>query len=86
MSVPVTRSAVRRAERLLVACPGDVIAPVGHAPPEDVHAAAERAVAAQKAWAAAPLEERADPIAAGTEAQIARSLLASPALQRGERT
>src|SRR3712207_4294386 len=38
---------------------GDVIAPVGKATPEDVHAAAERAAAAQRAWAAAPFEERA---------------------------
>src|SRR3954470_17233518 len=37
----------------------DVIAPVGKATPEDVHAAAERAVEAQRAWAAAPFEERA---------------------------
>src|SRR4051794_35212470 len=38
---------------------GDVIAPVGQASPEDVHAAAEKAVEAQRAWAAAPFEERA---------------------------
>ncbi|MBB3085746.1 benzaldehyde dehydrogenase (NAD) [Geodermatophilus sabuli] len=38
---------------------GDVIAPVGRATPEDVHTAAVRAVAAQRAWAAAPFEERA---------------------------
>src|SRR3954449_6575491 len=38
---------------------GDVIAPVGKATPADVHTAAERAVGAQRAWAAAPFEERA---------------------------
>jgi benzaldehyde dehydrogenase (NAD) len=38
---------------------GDVIAPVGRATPADVHTAAERAVQAQRAWAAAPFEERA---------------------------
>ncbi|GII24102.1 benzaldehyde dehydrogenase [Planosporangium mesophilum] len=38
---------------------GEVIAPVGKATPEDVHTAAERAVQAQRAWAAAPFEERA---------------------------
>jgi benzaldehyde dehydrogenase (NAD) len=38
---------------------GDVIAPVGRATPDDVTAAAERAAAAQKAWAAAPFEQRA---------------------------
>src|SRR3954451_20924886 len=38
---------------------GDVIGPVGKADPLDVHQAAERAVEAQKAWAAAPFEERA---------------------------
>ncbi|RBY82918.1 benzaldehyde dehydrogenase [Geodermatophilus sp. TF02-6] len=38
---------------------GDVIAPVGRATPEDVSAAAERAVEAQRAWAALPFEERA---------------------------
>lgn len=38
---------------------GDVIAPVGKATPEDVQAAAERAAEAQRAWAAAPFEERA---------------------------
>ena len=38
---------------------GDVIGPVGRATPEDVVAAAERAVEAQRAWAAAPFEERA---------------------------
>jgi benzaldehyde dehydrogenase (NAD) len=38
---------------------GDVIAPVGKATPEDVLAAASRAADAQRAWAAAPFEERA---------------------------
>jgi benzaldehyde dehydrogenase (NAD) len=38
---------------------GDVIAPVGKADPLDVHEAAVRAVEAQRAWAAAPYEERA---------------------------
>ena len=38
---------------------GDVIGQVGRANPEDVHAAAERAAEAQRAWAAAPFEERA---------------------------
>ena len=38
---------------------GDAIAPVGRATPEDVVAAAERAGAAQRAWAALPFEERA---------------------------
>jgi benzaldehyde dehydrogenase (NAD) len=38
---------------------GEVIAPVGKATPEDVHTAAVRAVQAQRAWAAAPFEERA---------------------------
>ena len=38
---------------------GDVIAAVGRATPADVRSAAERAVVAQRAWAAAPFEERA---------------------------
>jgi benzaldehyde dehydrogenase (NAD) len=38
---------------------GGVIAPVGQASPEDVHAAAERALEAQRGWAATPFEERA---------------------------
>ena len=38
---------------------GNVIAPVGKATPEDVHAAAQKAKEAQTAWAAAPFEERA---------------------------
>jgi benzaldehyde dehydrogenase (NAD) len=38
---------------------GDVLAPVGRATPEDVVAAADRARAAQRDWAAAPFEERA---------------------------
>src|SRR4051794_15057563 len=38
---------------------GDVIAPAGKATPADVHTAAERAVPAQRAWAAASFEERA---------------------------
>jgi benzaldehyde dehydrogenase (NAD) len=38
---------------------GDVIGAVGKATPEDVHAAATRAVEAQRAWAAASFEERA---------------------------
>jgi benzaldehyde dehydrogenase (NAD) len=38
---------------------GNVIAPLGNADPLDVHQAAERAVEAQRAWAAAPFEERA---------------------------
>jgi benzaldehyde dehydrogenase (NAD) len=38
---------------------GDVIAPVGKATPEDVAAAADRAVEVQRAWAATPFDERA---------------------------
>ncbi|MGY1692494.1 benzaldehyde dehydrogenase [Geodermatophilus sp. SYSU D01105] len=38
---------------------GDVIGAVGKATPEDVHTAADRAVAAQRAWAALPFAERA---------------------------
>ncbi len=38
---------------------GDVIAPMGRATPEDVFAAATRAAEAQRAWAAAPFEQRA---------------------------
>jgi benzaldehyde dehydrogenase (NAD) len=38
---------------------GDVIAPIGKATPEDVAAAAERAAEAQRAWAAAPFDQRA---------------------------
>jgi benzaldehyde dehydrogenase (NAD) len=38
---------------------GEELGQVGKATPEDVHAAAVRAVEAQKAWAAAPFEERA---------------------------
>jgi benzaldehyde dehydrogenase (NAD) len=38
---------------------GEELGRVGKATPEDVHAAAARAVEAQKAWAAAPFEERA---------------------------
>jgi benzaldehyde dehydrogenase (NAD) len=38
---------------------GAVIAPVGRATPADVHTAAERAVQAQRDWAAAPYEDRA---------------------------
>src|SRR3954447_17165781 len=37
---------------------GDVIGPVGQADPLDVHQAAERAVEAQRAWAATPFDER----------------------------
>jgi benzaldehyde dehydrogenase (NAD) len=38
---------------------GEVIAAVGRATPADVRSAAERAVVSQRAWAAAPFEERA---------------------------
>jgi benzaldehyde dehydrogenase (NAD) len=38
---------------------GETLGSVGRATPEDVHAAAVRAVEAQRAWAAAPFEERA---------------------------
>ena len=38
---------------------GDVVGAVGKATKEDVVAAADRAAAAQRAWAAAPFEDRA---------------------------
>src|SRR3954469_15284893 len=38
---------------------GESLGEVGKATPEDVHAAAERAVEAQRGWAATPFEERA---------------------------
>ena len=44
---------------------GETLGEVGKATPEDVHAAAVRAVEAQRAWAALPFEERARGAAPG---------------------
>src|SRR3712207_9461367 len=52
---------------------GDVIGPVGRATPEDVVTAAERAVEAQRAWAAAQFEERATVLRRGGDLLMANA-------------
>jgi benzaldehyde dehydrogenase (NAD) len=52
---------------------GETLGAVGKATPADVHAAAERAVAAQRSWAAAPFEERAAVLRRAGDALLANA-------------